>query len=292
MKGKIIRGVGGFYYVTADDLFTYECKARGVFRNESVKPLVGDNVEIEILSGEEKLANITKVLKRRNALIRPEVANVDQAMIIFAASEPKPNLNLLDRFLLMMRLQDVETVIVFNKKDKVTKSDLDSLYRIYEKSGNRVIFSSALFSEGIEAIMDELKGRTTVLAGPSGVGKSSIMNTVNPDAAMETGDLSRKLKRGKHTTRHSELMMVCRDTFLVDTPGFSSLYVPDIEAGHLKDYYPEFEEYEDECRFAGCLHLKEPGCRVKQAVEEGAISRSRYDNYVYLYDELKDKRRF
>ncbi len=292
MKGKIIRGVGGFYYVTADDLFTYECKARGIFRNESVKPLVGDDVEIEILSPEDRLANITKVYERRNSLIRPEVANVDQAMIIFAASEPKPNLNLLDRFLIMMRRQEVETVIVFNKKDKVTASDLDSLYRIYEKSGNRVIFSSALFSEGIEAIMDELKGKTTVLAGPSGVGKSSIMNTVNPGAAMETGDLSRKLGRGKHTTRHSELKPVCRDTYLVDTPGFSSLYVPDIEAGMLKEYYPEFDEYADHCRFSGCLHLKEPDCAVKEAVEEGLISRSRYDNYVYLYEELKDKRRF
>lgn len=292
MRGKIVKGIGGFYYVNTSEGLLYECKAKGIFRKECVKPLVGDDVEIEIISKEDMTASISEVLKRKNSLIRPEVANVDQAMIIFAAAEPEPNLNLLDRFLIMMRKQRVETVIVFNKKDRVEDKELDNLYKIYENSGNRVIFTSALLSDGIDAIMDELKGKTTVLAGPSGVGKSSIMNSVNPEAGMETGGLSRKLQRGKHTTRHSELQRVDEDTYLMDTPGFSSLYVKDIEKEELKDYFPEFEPFEGECRFLGCLHLKEPGCAVKAAVADGSVSRNRYENYEYLYEELKNQRKY
>ena len=270
MQGKIIKGIAGFYYIYAENDEIYECKAKGIFRKDKQKPLVGDNVEIEVLDEQEKEGSVTAILPRKNSLIRPAVANVDQAFVIFAMENPKPNFMLLDRFLIMMEKEEVPAVICFNKKDLAKQEELELL----------------------DEIREILQGKTTVVAGPSGVGKSSITNALQENVQMETGEISKKLKRGKHTTRHSQVIPVGHDTYLMDTPGFSSLYLTDIEEQELKDYFPEFRKYEDQCRFQGCRHIHEPDCGVKKALAEHKISQLRYEDYLGLYDELKEKRRF
>lgn len=292
MKGKIVKGIAGFYYCSAVTGETYVCKAKGIFRNEKTTPLVGDNVELEVLDEVKGEGNIVKVLPRSNELIRPSVANIDQALVIFAAAKPEPNLNLLDRFLVTMQLQNIETIVCFNKSDIVSESELTKLKDIYSLCGNRVISASVREKEGLEIIFDLLKGKTTVLAGPSGVGKSSLMNEFCKEARMEVGALSEKIERGKQTTRHTELVRIASDTYLVDTPGFSSLFVTDIEKEELKQYFPEFLRYSEGCRFMGCNHLKEPDCAVKAALSEGIISKVRYENYRLLYEELSSKRKY
>ena len=292
MQGKIIKGIAGFYYIYAEDGNIYECKAKGIFRKDNFKPLVGDNVEITVLNEEEKEGSVTSILPRRNSLIRPTVANVDQAFLIFAMENPKPNFLLLDRFLIMMKQQEIPAVICFNKKDVGEKEEMEKLYEIYTGCGYRVVLSSTYEGEGMDEIHEILKGKTTVVAGPSGVGKSSITNCMQGEVQMETGEISKKLKRGKHTTRHSQVIPVEKNTFLVDTPGFSSLYLTDMKEEELRDYFPEFVMYEPQCRFQGCMHIHEPGCAVKKALSEGKISQQRYDNYLALYEELKEKRRY
>lgn len=293
MKGKIIKGIAGFYYVhTPEENSIYECKAKGIFRNQNIKPLVGDDVEIDTENQPESKGTIVKILPRQNELIRPAVANVNQAMVIFAAAEPNPNLNLLDRFLIMMRKQKLETIVCFNKMDIVDDHEISLLKEVYKKCGYEVIFSSMVHKDGIAAIYELLKGKTTVLAGPSGVGKSTFINIIQPDANMETGVISEKIKRGKHTTRHSELIYIEENTYVMDTPGFSSLYIDEIEKEELKDYFIEFHEYDNQCRFNGCSHMNEPGCAVKDALKENKISRIRYDNYILLYNELKEHKKY
>ena len=292
MQGKIIKGIAGFYYVHVAESGIYECKAKGAFRNQKVKPLVGDNVRLEVLDEEQKKGNIEEILPRKNELIRPAVANIDQALVIFAAAKPKPNFNLLDRFLILMQYQKVPAVVCFNKQDMVDAEELQLLKNTYESAGYQVIFTSAAKEEGIQAVRDLLKGKTTTVAGPSGVGKSSLINLLSPEAEMETGDISRKIERGKHTTRHSELFALDENTFICDTPGFSSIYLPEMEKEELGIYFPEIAEYEPFCRFQGCAHIHEPGCGVKEALEEKKISPIRYENYKLLYEELKDKRRY
>lgn len=293
MKGKIIKGIAGFYYVhTPEENVIYECKAKGIFRNQKIKPLVGDDVEIDTEDQPEGKGTIAKILPRNNELIRPAVANVNQAMVIFAAAEPNPNLNLLDRFLIMMRNQKLNTIVCFNKMDIVGNNEISLLKKVYEKCGYEVIFTSMLQKDGIVAVSEMLKGKTTVLAGPSGVGKSTFINVIQPEANMETGEISEKIKRGKHTTRHSELIYIEKDTYVMDTPGFSSLYIDEIEKDELKDYFVEFQDYEDQCRFNGCSHRNEPGCAVKDALQDHKISKIRYDNYILLYNELKEHKRY
>lgn len=292
MTGKIIKGIGGFYYVVCENGITYECKAKGVFRNRKIKPLVGDNVEIEILDEEKNLGNIEDILPRFNWLNRPAVANVDQTVIIFAVSAPAPNFNLLDRFLINMEQHEVPTVICFNKVDLEGFRQSEDICRSYTKSGYEVLFISAESGYGIDVLEAVIKGKTTVFAGPSGVGKSSTLNSLFPDANVQTGGLSEKIQRGKHTTRHSELMFVDDDTYIMDTPGFSSLYTEGIEAENLKLYFPEIAAYTGTCKFNMCNHISEPGCLVKKAVSDGRISKMRYDDYVMIYNELKEKRKW
>ena len=292
MQGKIIKGIAGFYYVYGEDEVLYECKAKGIFRKDNQKPLVGDNVEITILDQQEQTGNLIRILPRKNSLIRPAVANVDQAFVIFALENPKPNFMLLDRFLIMMEQAEVPAVICFNKKDLASEEETRTLCETYRNCGYQVILSSALEKEGLDEIHEILKGKTTVVAGPSGVGKSSITNALQENVQMETGEISKKLKRGKHTTRHSQVIPVGHDTYLMDTPGFSSLYLTDIEEQELKAYFPEFRRYEEQCRFQGCRHIHEPDCGVKAALAEHEISQLRYEDYLGLYEELKEKRRF
>ena len=292
MQGKIIKGIAGFYYVYGEDGELYECKAKGIFRKDKQKPLVGDNVEITVLDPDKKEGNLVEIFPRKNSLIRPAVANVDQAFVIFAADKPRPNFMLLDRFLIMMEQEEVPVVICFNKKDLVSEKEARELYEVYKDCGYQVILSSTLEGEGTDEIRKALEGKTTVVAGPSGVGKSSLTNLLQGEVQMETGEISKKLKRGRHTTRHSQVIPVGEDTFLMDTPGFSSLYITGMEEHELKDYFPEFRKYEGKCSFQGCRHIHEPDCEVKAALQRGEISSIRYEDYLSLYEELKEKRRY
>ena len=292
MQGKIIKGIGGFYYIHAEHQGIYECKAKGVFRNRKIKPLVGDNVEIDVIDEAEKKGNIRDILPRKNELIRPAVANIDQALVFFAAAQPEPNLGLLDRFLLQMEYRNIPTVIGFNKCDLTETDRIRELEEAYGRSGYPLIFVSVREEQGLENLKAMLAGKTTALAGPSGAGKSSLMNWLLPEAEMETGAVSEKIKRGRHTTRHSELFHLGEGTYLFDTPGFSSLYLADFTDETLKLYFREFSDFEDECRFTGCNHINEPDCGIKKALEDWKISRVRYEHYVQMYQELKEHRRY
>lgn len=272
MQGKIIKGIAGFYYVHVSGQGVYECKAKGIFRKEHVKPLVGDDVELEVLNDQEMLGNIHRILPRKSALLRPAVANVDQALILFAIVKPDPNFNLLDRFLIRMERQNLPTIICFNKQDIATPEEKESLRKAYETCGYQVLFISALENEGLERVRRLLQGKTTTLAGPSGVGKSSLINRLSPSANMETGAISEKIERGRHTTRHSEIIALGEETYIVDTPGFTSLDISEITKEELGGYYPEFLQYEPACKFRGCAHMSEPSCGIKEAVAAGKIS--------------------
>lgn len=293
MRGRIIRGIGGFYYVqplSGNGSGVYECRAKGIFRKDRKKPLPGDYVEIDVLDEAEGEGNIREILPRQNALIRPAVANVDQALIILAAADPEPNLNLLDRFLITMERQRIPCCICFNKQDLVGEERKEELAEGYRLAGYRVLFSSAKRQEGLQELQEILSDRTTTVAGPSGVGKSSLINSLQDGVFMETGEISARIGRGKHTTRHSELICIRPGTWIVDTPGFGSIELYDMEKEELRSFFPEFERWEPECRFVGCAHLKEPECGVKKALEAGKIGRGRYENYCQLYGELKEKR--
>ena len=292
MQGKIIKGIAGFYYVHVVESGLYECKAKGVFRKEKIKPLVGDMVEMDVLDEAEKKGNIVDILPRKNELIRPAVANIDQALVVFAVTKPKPHFNLLDRFLIMMESKEIPVILCFNKKDIATEPEIQKLKDIYETCGYQMVFTSAIQEENVSQLKELLKGKTTAIAGPSGVGKSSLINILQPDAKMETGSISEKIERGKHTTRHSALIWIEDDTYIMDTPGFSSLYTNDFEKEELKFYFTEFVPFEGQCRFQGCDHVHEPGCAVKDALEEGKIHPVRYENYLEMYQELKEKRRY
>ena len=289
MQGKIIKGIAGFYYVHIAGKGVYECKAKGAFRNQKIKPAVGDDVEIEIISEQDKTGNIVEILPRENLLIRPAVANVNQAVIVFALADPKPNYNLLDRFLIMMEQQGVDTLICFNKSDLVSGQEAKEICDIYAGAGYQVFLTVANENVGVDAFREAIRGKTSVFAGPSGVGKSSMLNALHPQAQVQTGAVSEKIRRGKHTTRHSELIYIEEDTYIMDTPGFSSLVIEDLEPEDLKEYFREFECYNGRCKFNGCVHIHEPECFVKKALQAGTISQLRYDNYVQLYDELKNK---
>ena len=291
MQGKIIKGIAGFYYVNADGVI-YECKAKGIFRKDNRKPLVGDDVTFEILDEEQRIGSISELLPRKNELIRPAVANVDQAMVIFAVSSPAPNLYLLDRFLIMMEQRGLPCLICFNKVDLVGQDALDKYLTAYRDCGHLVLPVSVKKGMGMEALREKLLGRTTTVAGPSGVGKSSLINLLLGENAMEIGGLSAKIDRGKHTTRHSELLQFDRNSYIFDTPGFSSLEVMGVEKEELAGYYEEFGAYEKFCRYGGCSHVTEPICGIKQAVEEGKISSVRYENYCQLYAELKARKKY
>lgn len=303
MQGKIIKGIGGFYYVHAVDGNIYECRARGIFRKDKIKPLVGDNVEISVICEQELTGNVDELLPRKNELIRPAAANVDQALVVFAVASPKPNLNLLDRFLISMEQQKIPVIICFSKIDLAEEEQLQELAKTYEGCGSKVKFLSVAKQEGVDEIRKLLNGKTTIVAGPSGVGKSSLTNVLQSGVKMEVGEVSQKIDRGKHTTRHTELIVLpaleqadsedgTAGSYFLDTPGFSSLYLKGIEYEELRDYFNEFLPYEPYCRFQGCMHLSEPDCAVKQALSEGKIHQSRYENYALLAGELKNVRKY
>ena len=292
MQGKIVKGIAGFYYVHVPEKGIYECKAKGIFRKDNRKPLVGDDVEIQILNEGEKLGNIDRLLPRKSEIIRPAVANIDQALVIFAIVKPQPNFNLLDRFLIMMQQQNIPCIICFNKAD-IDEDNAGVDYEgVYRKCGYEALCVSAKEGTGVDELRRILTGNTTTVAGPSGVGKSSLINCLQSDIVMETGDISRKIERGRHTTRHSEIIPLENNTYILDTPGFSSLGLFDMEKEELARFYPEFSEHEKYCRFGGCSHISEPVCGVKDALANGEISAVRYENYKLLYEELKSRKKY
>ena len=254
--------------------------------------MVGDRVEIAVIDEEKRTGNVEAILPRKNELIRPAVSNIGMALVIFAAAKPDPNLNLLDRFLCMMEYQQVPVTICFNKCDLVDEAKRKRLSAIYKAAGYPILFVSAKYSENIDALKTALQGKTTAVAGPSGVGKSSLVNSLQSEQHMETGDISQKIERGKNTTRHSQIIPINDETFIMDTPGFSSMDAPGMEKEDLWRCYPEFIPFEKNCRFIGCSHITEPDCGVKQALEDNKISRERYDNYRLIYEELKKIRKY
>lgn len=289
-KGKIVKGIAGFYYVDIGQSEIIECKAKGRFRNEGITPLIGDIVKLDLLDQKDKKGNILEIYPRKNRLIRPTVANVDQALIVFAVKEPDPNFSLLDRFIILAEQEQIQVIICFNKIDKIKKEEIDATIRPYIMAGYPVITASALKGEGIKEIKQYLFNKITVFAGPSGVGKSTLLNSIYPQLQLETGAVSEKIKRGKHTTRHAELLSVGEGGYVVDTPGFSSLQIQHIEKEDLASYFIEFEQYTAYCKFRQCVHIHEPECGVKNAVKENKIAEERYKSYTQLYEEINNKR--
>lgn len=287
LKGKIIKGLSGFYYVDTESGL-YECKARGIFRKQKITPLVGDNVEISIVDEENKKGVVETIEERETELVRPPIANVDKALIVFAVKDPKPNLSLLDRFIVHAERENLEIVIIFTKMD-LDDGSLDELVEIYEKAGYKVIPVSSEKHINIDKVKEELKGNTVVFAGPSGVGKSSLLNQIDESFQLKTGTVSEKIGRGRHTTRHAELLKLECGGIVADTPGFSSLELDGIDEMELKEYFIEFDKY-DECKFGSkCVHENEPSCDVKEAVENGEISKQRYESYLQLLNEIRQK---
>ena len=293
INGKIIKGIGGFYYVDTENGL-YECRARGIFRKNKITPLVGDRVSISVVDEENKKGVVEEIEERDTELVRPPIANVDKALIVFAIKNPSPNLSLLDRFIVLAEKENLEIVIVFTKVDLDADGELlEELKSIYEVSGYKVIPVSNKLKLNIDKIKEELKENTVVFAGPSGVGKSSLLNEVDKNFELKTGEVSDKIKRGTHTTRHAELLKLECGGMVADTPGFSSLTLDDIDESELKEYFIEFDKHDD-CRFGSrCIHENEPSCAVKEAVENGEISKKRYESYIQLLNEIRSgKRRY
>ena len=283
-EGVIVKGIGGFYYIRTE-CGLIEAKARGKFRSQNIVPIVGDRVRVSP-GAEEGKGSLDEILPRKNSFIRPPVANLDQIMITFAAKEPEPNLRLVDKLTVTALASGVSCIICINKID-VAPKESETLAEIYRSAGFPVILSSSVSGAGKTELVEILRGKVTALAGNSGVGKSSILNELTDGERMETGNISEKIKRGRHTTRHVELIELPFGGYAFDTPGFSSFELAGVRAAELEQYFPEFEPFLGKCRFSGCAHVNEPDCAVKEALAQGVLSESRYESYCELYEDLK-----
>lgn len=296
MKGLIIKGIAGFYYVKSGDA-VFRCKARGIFKQRDLKPAVGDHVIVEVIPGNDD-SLITEILPRKNSFIRPFIANVDCFAIVVAAIKPEPVWQVLDRFLVMAEKSDTDIIVCVNKcdlaedtakaKGKKAASNIEMLKEIYEPIYPVVCLGSTDTS-GISRFRELIKGKTVALAGPSGVGKSTILNRLIPTASAETGNISEKSQRGKHTTRHAELFPIdaAAETMIFDTPGFTSFDILESEEAELQHLFPEIAKHIGTCKYHNCRHIAEPGCGVLAALEAGEISRGRYESYKTLLNEIK-----
>ncbi len=282
MNGKIIKGIGGFYYIKTEDGLI-ECKARGKFRYEDIKPMVGDNVTIKIENGK---GVIEEIHERKSKLSRPTVANVSLAFIVFAVKNPDINFDLLNKFLILCEYNNIDVVVCLNKIDLVSQEEREEIKKRINDIGYEVIYIRAKEGIGLEILEEKIKGNITVFCGPSGAGKSTLINRLCNKEHMETGNVSAKIGTGKHTTRHSELIEVA-DGYIVDTPGFSTLEIKELmDKDALRYCFPEFTQYNDKCKYRGCLHYKEPSCAVKEAIENGEINKYRYDFYIKTLEEM------
>ncbi|MFK7695296.1 ribosome small subunit-dependent GTPase A [Paenibacillus sp. HJGM_3] len=304
--GWIVKALSGYYYVQPEDALdahdsaeaAIQCRARGIFKKKGVTPLVGDRVLYEKTENGE--GTVDEILPRTSELIRPPVANVNQAVLVFSATEPDLNLQLLDKFLVHTEHAGLDTLIVLTKLDLlpdgesavvVDEMELDRVRRLYESIGYPVIVTSSKSGFGLESVRAALKDRISVFSGQSGVGKSSLLNAVVPGLSLETNAISQRLGRGKHTTRHVELFPLPGGGFVADTPGFSQLDFVQLEPDELSGCFAEMRGYRAGCKFRGCLHQQEPGCLVQEAVEQGRIAPSRYRHYLTFLNEMKERKR-
>lgn len=285
MRGKIYKGIGGFYYVATETDEIIECKARGKFRKEHIIPIIGDHVEIEVKNGK---GSITEIYERKNSLIRPAVANIDLIVVVVAAKDPDPATFVTDKMLVNAEINGIEAIVCINKTDLAENAELKE---IYEKSGYRTLCVSATEKNGLDELFETIKGKTAAFAGVSGVGKSTLLSHIT-GISLETGEVSDKISRGRHTTRHVELFKVAGGGYVLDTPGFSSVEAEDITPEELEGCFPEIRNISGECRFRGCAHLEEPDCAVKAAVADGVIPQSRYESYKELYEIQRGKKQW
>ncbi|WP_100373250.1 ribosome small subunit-dependent GTPase A [Bacillus sp. FJAT-45037] len=288
--GLIVKALSGFYYVQNEDGL-FQCRGRGNFRKRKIKPLVGDRVEFEAENRTD--GYVLDVFERKNELIRPPIANVDQALLVFSAKEPDFSTLLLDRFLVHIEANKIEPLIVISKADLLTEADYQAIvdYKAqYEEIGYQVLITSTTIDGGIDEVLTHTGNKITVVAGQSGVGKSSLLNVLKPELAIETNEISTHLGRGKHTTRHVELLPIGTG-LIADTPGFSSLDFIEMEHEELSSYFPEMARRHEYCKFRGCTHTSEPKCAVKDALDQGEIIQHRYDHYLQFLDEIKNQKR-
>lgn len=302
--GRIVKALAGFYYVEREtDGEVYACRAKGIFRKRNHSPLVGDVAEFVVTHEGDKEGNIERLHERKSVLSRPTVANVDLALVVFALKDPKPTLHLLNRMLVVLEQAELSVVLCFNKLDLVGEEEQQALRAVYEPLGYPVLFTCAKQGMGKDLLLPRMAGHLATVVGPSGAGKSSLINMLRGEAAMEVGEVSDKIRRGKQTTRHIELLEVSASegeagrqgkAFIVDTPGFSSLEFSDMEKEDLGLYFPEIRERVGECKFASCSHIHEPveSCMVRRAVESGEIAAERYESYRLFYEELEQKRKY
>ncbi len=283
MEGTIIKGIGGFYYVRSADGAVFETRACGRFRKEKITPLVGDRVKLD-----ESLGSVIEIFERSCEFVRPPVSNITQMIVVFSTVSPKVDLRLVDTMLLYIEAKGIKGAVCINKSDLDDAENIENIKKIYESAGYPVIVTSAEKGLGGEALAKLLKDNISAFAGNSGVGKSSLLNLIDSGFSLQTGGVSEKIQRGKHTTRHVELLPLSFGGYVLDTPGFGKIDLPIMEAKYLEDFFREFKEYKNECKFSGCSHTKEKGCAVKEALEKGKISASRYESYTEFYERLKE----
>ena len=289
MQGTIIKGIAGFYYVRVEDKTVYECKARGIFKKRGISPAVGDKVDISLT--DEGKGVIEEIFPRKNIFIRPPIANIDCFIVVMAAAQPEPNFPVIDKFLVMADIHGTDIVVVVNKTDLADDKQIEKIKDIY---GNlyKLVFMSAKEKSGREELEKLISGKTAAFAGPSGVGKSTILNSLLPHANAETGNISEKTRRGKHTTRHVEIFEAEGGGYIYDTPGFTSFDILETEEGELDLHFPEMAEYKGQCYFDNCRHLKEPSCAVREALAEGKIHPMRYKSYEFQINEIREKKKY
>ena len=287
--GIILKGVGGFYTVLSDGM-SFICKARGLFRKQNQTPIVGDNVSFS-LNADGETGYLLSIEARKNELIRPMVANIDKLFIVVSASKPAVDLLLVDKLLLCCEKLRIEPVLIINKCDDADAASIDGIRNEYSLTGYRIYTVSAVTGDGIEALRSELQGSVVCFAGQSAVGKSSLLNALIPGMKLEVGELSRKTERGRHTTRHAELIPIGNGGAVLDTPGFSLLENIECEPEEIKNLYPELRRHVFECRFSGCLHVSEPGCAVKEVIIGRDFDSERYNRYVRLVKEAMENRK-